>query len=82
MKVSKRRLNKTIIRPSPEQYFSDITKSKEAAIKFIINNMAVYSRLETLHDSLEKLNNTFSQFMQHKNKKLIYAKLSGKINFI
>lgn len=31
-------------KPSIEQYFSDITSSKEAAINFITNNMAVYTR--------------------------------------
>lgn len=44
MKVPKRRYSKTANRPSLEQYFNDITSSKEAAANFIINDMAAYPK--------------------------------------
>lgn len=38
-------------KPSIEQYFSNITNSKEAAINFIINNMAKYTRAKGYYPS-------------------------------
>ena len=39
-----KRFNKTLNRPPIDQYFSEITNSKEAAEEFIKNNMAAYTK--------------------------------------
>ena len=44
MEASKRSYITAANKPTIEQYFNDITSSKEAAINFITNNMTVYSK--------------------------------------